>query len=212
MVKANPINDTSAEFLRVLGRYYFSISHKFSSYKIDSCKEHEIISEFVKSFYQKSNISNDKFSEKLTVDLIKKYFLTIENLDKRIFTRGILKRIHEAKETTAWKFSKRYERYANNDPFIIANYYKEWVFSLGIFSHLEKRIFEAFAEDSEEYEQESKHTDHDDPLEEVDYETWKDFKGKLHRTSDGKAAILLDKKYSEVESHAGRWTRILIEE
>ena len=189
MVKGNPINDISAEFLRVLGRYYFSISHKFSKkHKIDSCKEQKIISEFVKSFYQKSNISNDKFSEKLTVDLIKKYFLTIENPDKRIFTRGILKRIHEAEETIAWKFSMRYERYANNDPFIIANYYKEWVFSLGIFSHLEKRIFEAFAEDSEEYEQESKHMDHDDPLEEVDYETWKDFKGKLHHTSEDRAA------------------------
>jgi len=213
MVKGNPINDISAEFLRVLGRYYFSISHKFSKkHKIDSCKEQKIISEFVKSFYQKSNISNDKFSEKLTVNLIKKYFLTIENLDKRIFTQGILKRIHEAEETIAWKFGKRYERYANNDPFVIADYYKEWVFLLGIFSPLEKRIFEAFAKDSEEYEQESKYMDHDDPHEEVDYEKWKDFKGKLVKLSNGRPAILPNKEYSEVEPYVNRWTRILIEE
>jgi len=124
----------------------------------------------------------------------------------------MLERLDEVHQSTGGKFAKKFNKYGNNDPFIIADFYNNWTFTLGIFSLLEKRIIQTYLDGTEEYERESKTMDHDDPLEEVDYSTWKDFRGKLYKTSDDGAEIVLDKKYSQVKSHVGRWARILIEE
>lgn len=212
LVNGLPLENISAEFLRILGRYYFLISKKLSKYQIDSCKEQKAISEFVRCFYSKSKIPNDKLSESLTEELIIEYWLDNQKPRKRFFKEGMLERLDEVHRALGGKFAKKFDRYGNNDPFIVTNFYNNWIFTLGIFSLLEKRIIQTYLEGTEEYEIESKTMDHNDPLEEVDYSTWKDFRGKLTRTSDGEARIVLDKPYSNVKPHVGRWARILIEE
>jgi len=212
LIRELSIKDLSAEFLRILGRYYFLISKNLSKYQIDSCKEQKVISEFVRSFYSKSKIPNDKLSESLTYDLLIDYWESNQNPKKSFFKKGMVERLDEANQSLGGKFAKKFNRYENNDPFIIADFYNNWITEMGIFSLLEKRMIQTFFDYAEDYEIEGKTMDHDDPLEEKDYATWKDFRGKLYRDSEDKAKIILNVSYSEVEPHIGRWTRILIEE
>jgi len=212
VIKGTPLQDTSAEFLRILGRYYFLISEKLSNFDIDSCKEHKIISEFVRSFYPKSRIRDDKLSDSLTEDPITDYWFGDEKYRKQRLTKEMIKRLDEVHECLGGKFAKRFDKYENNDHYAITDYYYNWIFTLGIFSRLEKRIIQLYFKDLEEDQRKSKQEDHDEILDLQTIVKQKDFKGKLYKTSKGQAVIYLDKKYSEVESHVGRWTRILIEE
>jgi len=123
----------------------------------------------------------------------------------------MLERLEEVHKLLGGKFAKKFDRYGNNDPFLVANYYNEWIFGLGLFSLLEKRVIQTYLDETEAYEIESKNTDHNDELEEVDYSTWKDFRGRLYPASEGRAKIILSNSFHEVKSHVGRWTRILIE-
>ena len=212
LVRGLPLEDIKAEFLRIIGRYYFLISKRFAKKgTIDSSKEQQIISEFVRTFFQKSSIPNDKLSEEITVDLIIEYWLSSQKPRKKFFKEGMLERLEEVHKLLGGKFAKKFDRYGNNDPFLVANYYNEWIFGLGLFSLLEKRVIQTYLDETEAYEIESKTTDHNDELEEVDYSTWKDFRGRLYPASEGRAKIILSNSFHEVKSHVGRWTRILIE-
>lgn len=211
LIRGLPLEDIKAEFLRVLGRYYFSISKALSKDKVDSCTEQKVISDFTRSFFTKSIIPNDALGDSIGEGLIIEYWLDNQKPRKRFFKEGMLERLDEVHNTLGGKFAKKFDKYGNNDPFIVADFYNNWVFTLGLFSILEKRIIQAYLDETEAYEKESKTTDHDDPLEEVDYSTWKDFRGTLSEASNGKAIVVLNNSYSDVQSHIGRWTRILIE-
>jgi hypothetical protein len=207
-----PLEDIKAEFLRILGRYYFAISKKFVKADFDVCREQKIISEFIKTFFHKSKIPDDKLSDGITTNLIIEYWLDEQKPRKKFFKEGMLERLDEVHQILGGKFARKFDRYGNNDPFLVANFSNKWIFTLELFSRLEKRIIQTYLDETEKYEMESKTIDHDDPLEEMDYSTWKDFRGKLSRSTRGRSKIILNNSYSEVKSHVGRWTRILIEE
>ncbi|MGI0026564.1 MAG: hypothetical protein ACREAD_01810 [Nitrosopumilaceae archaeon] len=212
LVRGLPLPDLQAEFLRIIGRYYFLISKNYSKNgAIDSCDEQRIISRFVQNFFPKSKIPNDKMSESITVDHIVEYWLDNQKPRRKFFKSGMIERLDEVHKALGGKLAKKFDRYGNNDPFIVANYYNEWIFSLGLFSLLEKRIIETYLDETEKYEKESKTMDHNDPLEALDYSGWRDFKGHLYKTSDGKAKIILNLPYSEVIPHLGRWMMVLTE-
>ena len=213
LCKGLPISDLQAEFLRILGRYYFLISKKYSKDgEIDSCEEQKIVSTFTQNFFSKSKIPNDKLSESITTDLIVEYWLDNQRPRQKFFKKGMLERLDEVHRVLGGKFAKKFDRYGNNDPFIVVNYYNEWVFGLGLFSLLEKRVIQTYLEETEEYEMESKTTDHNDPLEALDYSAWRDFKGNLHSIENGRRTkIILNLPYREVRPHLGRWTMVLLE-
>jgi len=212
MIKAEPIQDIPAEFLRILGRYYFLISEKLSKWEFNSCKEQKIISEFVKSFYPKSKIPDDKLSESISEEQIEKYWFDNHKPRKRFFKKGMIKRLDEVHECLGGKFAQKFDKFRFNERFFVSDYYNNWIFTLGIFSLLEKRVIQTYFDVIEEDGRMATLEDHDEPLDELDRIEQKDFIGKLHKTSKGQAVIFLDKKYSEVEPHIGRRTRILIEE
>jgi len=166
LIKGLPNEDISTEFLRILGRYYFLISSNLSNFKIDSTKEQKTISEFVTLFYSKSEIPNDKLSEGLNRELIIEYWLDSHKPKKRFYKPGMLERLDKIHEGLGGKFAYKFDRDANNDPFVIASFYNEWIFRLGVFSNLEKRIIQTYLDETEKYEIESKSMAHNDPLQE----------------------------------------------
>lgn len=212
LVRGLPLPDLQAEFLRILGRYYFLVSKNDSiGGKIDSCGKQKIISIFVQNFFSRSNIPNDKLSDSITSDLVVEYWLSNQKPRKQFVKPEMIERLDEAHKTLGGKFARKFDRYGNNDPFIVSSYYNEWVFSLGLFSTLEKRIIQTYLDETEDYEKESKTTDHNDPLEALDYSAWRDFRGNLYKNNDGKAKIILNLPYREVVPHLGRWMMVLVE-
>ena len=130
--------DIVAEFLKILGRYYYLISNQFANQmKIDSCKEQKIISSFASSFYPKSKFNYDEDSKKIHIDVLADYILNsppyilVESEEQKILDNvmgGIV-----------GKLVRKYILYSETDPLNIYDYYLQWILSLRIFSKLEKR-------------------------------------------------------------------------
>jgi len=210
LCKGLPLNDIRFEFLRILGRYYFMVSNKFSTkYRIDSCKEQKIITDFVTSFFPKSPIKNDELDKSIDKNSI----IDFQWGSDKALGKKIIDRIRKiSKSSDGAKFSTRYEYYGHNDPFIISNYYIEWIFGLELFSKIEKTIIQTNFDESEDYEEESKSMNHEDAYEERAFPFKKEIKGQLRRTKKGNPIITLDESYSKMRPFKGRRVRILIED
>ena len=161
--KGQAIPNLESEFLKILGRYYFLISKDLSpNFKIDSCDEQKIVSNFTSAFYprnkllrefdpippykkkmNKSNsIDTNKILLKLDVDTIHEYFMktTDENRTK-IMMRCNPKDANDPFDTTRGHFLMHGFADDNfNDPSGIVEYYLYWIIELDIFSSLELYI------------------------------------------------------------------------
>ena len=130
-----------AEFLKVLGRYYYLISRKFTNkFKIDSCKEQKIISEFARMFYPKTTLNYAEDSEKIHIDVLAMYMLENGPPYHEMISSEELKILDKVMSGLAGKIVKKYVMYSETDPLNIYDYYIKWILSLQIFSKLERRI------------------------------------------------------------------------
>jgi len=213
LCKGLPLNDIHFEFLRTLGRYYFLISNKFSKdYKIDSCNEQKIISDFVTSFFLKSTIANDRLSNSIDRVSIQNYQMGRHHfLEEKTIER--IKSVMN--DSDGFKFSTRYEDYGHNDPFIVSSYYIKWIFGLELFSNIEKTIIQANFDESHDYEDEAPDRNYEygeDAYEKHSYSSKKIFKGTLWKNLEGKPVILLNEPFSKIRPYKGRPIRISIDD
>jgi len=214
LCKGLPLNDIHFEFLRTLGRYYFLISNKFSKgYKIDSCKEQKIISDFITSFFPKSTIRNDRLSNSIDRVSIQNYLMGRHHF----LEENTIERIKSVMDDSdGFKFSTRYEYYGHNDPRIISNYYIKWIFGLELFSNIEKTIIQANFDESDDYEDEAPDRNYEygeeDAYEKHSYPSKKTFKGTLWKNLKGKPVILLNEPFSKIRPYKGRRIRISIDD
>lgn len=137
--KIDAESDIDAEFLKVLGRYYYLISEKFSNrFKIDSSKEQKIISDFTKTFYPKSQFKYDKNNKQISTEVLAAYFLVPISDD--IVEQEERKILDKMMNGLAGRTVKKYILYGETDPIKIHEYYVKWFLSLHIFSNFEKKM------------------------------------------------------------------------
>jgi len=217
LIRELPIKDLSAEFLRILGRYYFTISKHFSkNMKIELCKEQKIITTFIQNFFPQSKIPDDELSKSITDEIFIQYL----SGDRKhiIFKDGMIERINQISKNLGGKFGWKFDRYGDNDTYIIYKYYTEWLYTqLGsfddkfiLFSQLEKNFIKNCREWNDDYEDESRYMEHEDPLENPS--PGDEIKGRLVQLADGSQAIKFSLDYKNLEPYQGRKIRILIEE
>lgn len=130
--------DIIAEFLKILGRYYFLISMKFTTrMNIDSCKEQKIISDFMNAFYPKSKINRKKY-ETILIETIVDYI--ISKPPYNLVSPSEKKILDSVMGNISGKLIKKYLLYGETDPLTIFEYYLKWIIYHGIFSKLEKEM------------------------------------------------------------------------
>ena len=140
------VSGIEVEFLKILGRYYFLVSKVFSQrYKIESCKEQQIISDFTKKFFPRKKIER-------AYDPIKKTtFESNELYDYKIKSMADLDKATNLPLPPPDDFSEGFNSLGArimhsfydddyNDPTGIAEYYLDWLFNMKVFSKLELGI------------------------------------------------------------------------
>jgi len=217
LLRGLPLSDVFPEFLKILGRYYFAISKKFSKdMKIESCKEQKIITTFIPKFFPQSKIPDDDLSKSITDEIFIQYISG--DRKNKIFKEGMIKRLNQISKNLGGMFYKKFDRYGDNDPYIIHKYYTDWLYTqLGsfddkfvLFSQLEKNFIKNCREWNDDYEDESRYMEHEDPLENPS--PGDEIKGRLVQLADGSPAIKFSLDYENLEPYQGRKIRILIEE
>ena len=129
-----------AEFLKILGRYYYLISTEFANrLKINSCNEQKIISHFASTFYPKTTLNYSEDSKKIHIDALSIY-MTGRPPYHNIFQPEELQILDKIMDGLAGKIVKKYVMYSETDPIKIYDYYIRWILSLQIFSKLERRL------------------------------------------------------------------------
>lgn len=217
LLRGWPLSEVTPEFLRILGRYYFAISKKFSKdMKIELCKEQKIITTFIQNFFPQSKIPDDELSKSITDEIFIQYLSG--DRKHRIFKEGMIERINQISKNLGGIFGRKFDRYGDNDTYIIYKYYTEWLYTqLGsfddkfiLFSQLEKNFIKNYREWNDDYEDESRYMEHEDPLENPS--PGDEIKGRLVQLADGSQAIKFSLDYENLEPYQGRKIRILIEE
>ena len=155
MVKAPTMPQIEVEFLKILGRYYYTISKQFSKkMEIDSCNEQKIISEVIKNFYNKNDFKNNLDIKLETEDIENILHLnTTWNIKKD--SKNALKEVYGFDENSfilnfVKTFYKSYDSETsvnevgadNDDALHIKNYYFKLFLFLDIFSKKEQQILE----------------------------------------------------------------------
>ena len=145
LVKAPTIPQIEIEFLKILGRYYYTISKQFSKkMEIDSCREQKIISQVIKNFYCELDVTNN-VDEELDSQDIKRIFGLNNNFSTNRDKENELKNTYGFDEhSLAIKLVKTFSQDEENtdDSLHIKIYYTKLFLSLGIFNKKERQIME----------------------------------------------------------------------
>ncbi|MDE2590243.1 MAG: hypothetical protein KGL95_11355, partial [Patescibacteria group bacterium] len=147
LCKGEKTPDIEAEFLRILGRYYFIVSTNFSvKMKYDSSEKLNTISRFIHNFFPRSGIpSSDKNALSISSSFLKSY-----NFYDNVISESISPEQSLLLETVSKSLSGELWRTIWNDlardPIFIVKYYVELFYHLGLFSYLEKKILESLLE------------------------------------------------------------------
>jgi hypothetical protein len=144
LVRGPVMPQIEIEFLKILGRYYYSISKKFSNkMKIDSCKEQKLISEVIRSFYAEDNLI-DSDNEKLDTQEIKKILSLNSNMSAIRNKDDILDEYDFNKNNLAIRLAKTYSKDEENtdDALHIKIYYLKLFLHLNIFNDNEQQILQ----------------------------------------------------------------------
>lgn len=210
LIAGLPVSDIRAEFLRIIGRFYFLTSLKFSDkMKFDSSEEQRVISDFIEQFFSRTNIYDGELTDRIEDGEIQS-FIADETRGTRGIEKDKIEKLKAIKNSFCGKFATRRERYQDDDPFVVFDYYcRRCIFdsSLRIFSKIERRFINSWVQYNEEYEQEATNLEHNDPLE---YNKIP-FKGKLLKSSSGKGIIELRDRYDKLEPWKGRNTLVLLD-
>lgn len=143
LVKGTTMPHVETEFVKILGRYYYSISKKFTKdMQYDCTKEQKVISKFLTDFYVTPN----------SVESVG----TLDDHDiKSIVKNNANNRFSRDKESTikneydldpdslALRLAKTFENNVyNDDAFHIKKYYMELFAKLGLFNKKEQQILD----------------------------------------------------------------------
>jgi len=143
MVKAPAMPHIEVEFLKILGRYYYTISKQFSkNMKIDSCKEQKIISQVIKNFYVEDNLENNP-NEKLDLDDIEEILHLNYSWSIKKDSKNALKVVYGFDENSLiLKLTKTFSKDEEDtdDALHIKIYYFTLFLSLGIFTKKEQLV------------------------------------------------------------------------
>ena len=135
IIKSAPMQHTNVEFLMILGRYYYTLSKRFSkNMRFDSSKEQKIISEFIKNFFDTSSKTHENDKTKLDTHDIQDIIKLCNDFN--------ISRNKEDELKSTYGFEKnsipiRLGLY-NSDALHIRTYYLELFLNLGIFSKNEQ--------------------------------------------------------------------------
>ncbi len=215
-LRGRPTPDVRAEFLKILGRYYFTVSKELAkNFKHESVKEQKTITLFVESFFPSSNVVSEEIDKTIISDDITGYYLGERHETK--FEEGVLERLTQISDSLGYKFAKQFSGYNDHDALVIFNYYKNWLFTyIGshsedyhLFSQIEKIIINELRRITEDYEEEALELEHEDPLETPPPGSEK--RGRLIRLTSGNPAIEFDEGFDKFEAVKGRKLRIFLE-
>lgn len=139
--------DLEAEFLRILGRYYFIASTNFSiKMKYDSSEKLHVISRFIQEFFPRSGISsNDQNALSLSPSLLKSYNFYDGIISEPISPEQSLL-LDIISKSLSGKLWRAIWNDVTNDPLFIVKYYVELFYHLEIFSYLERKVLNILLE------------------------------------------------------------------
>ncbi|MDF2426049.1 MAG: hypothetical protein OPY08_06420 [Nitrosopumilus sp.] len=145
LIKAPSMPQIEVEFLKILGRYYYTISKQFSKkMELDSCKEQQIISKVIKNFYCENELENN-MDEQLDSQDIENIIKLNNNLSVNRDKESELKHVYGFDENSlAIKLVKTFSKDEEDtdDALHIKIYYLKLFLSLDIFSKKEQQIIE----------------------------------------------------------------------
>ncbi len=141
LVKSSPMPHLEVEFLKILGRYYYSMSKQFSKkMEFDSCKEQKLVSKFIMSFYNVNDSQNDS-SDELDSHDIEKIISLNSNFS---LSREKDDTIHEYgfdKDSIVIRLLKTFTKEGSSDDALhIRLYYLKLFLTLGLFSKKEQQL------------------------------------------------------------------------
>jgi len=143
LIRAPIIPQIEIEFLKILGRYYYTISKQFSKkMELDSCKEQKIISQVIKNFYCEVDTKSQE-NEKLDSQDIKRIFQLNSNSSTNRDKENELKNTYGFNENSlATKLVKTFSKDEEDtdDSLHIKIYYTKLFLSLDIFNKNEQQI------------------------------------------------------------------------
>ena len=143
VVKGETLPNIEAEFLKILGRYYYCISKKFTKdMELDSREEQKIISKFINAFFFKSSLRENHVGLTGIEDYEIIDFLHHSNNPKLFSPKMRNKELFSGlSKTLLGKLLQLYDdsKY-NEDPVNIRKYYLELFFRIGLFSSIEQSV------------------------------------------------------------------------
>lgn len=139
--------DHESEFLKILGRYYFILSLRFSNnLNYDSSQEQKIISNFIETFFHKSDIPKTDYDKLKYLEFMDVYselqLAKSDEHEKRQLYDKIRNSLGDKIGRSWWR--------GENDPYVVLKYYTDLLIRLELFSKIEKIILKArlgFAQD-----------------------------------------------------------------
>lgn len=208
LIAGLPISDIKAEFLRIIGRFYFLVGLKFSNNLKDESSEQGIISNFVNEFYSKTGIYDDEVTKRITGEEIMD-FITDEKITQRSMDKDKFAKLMKIKNSFAGQFAIKRRDSQDDDPYLISDYYNKWIFNPGmrIFSGIEGRFIDCWIKYNEDYDKEASHLEHDNPLE-INRDP---FHGELIKSSSGESMIILRERHDRITPWKGRTIRVLLD-
>ena len=128
--------NVNANFLKVLGRYYFALSTEFAKkMQMESSKEQKIVSDVIKEFYVK-NTDLDNLTEITDWN----NFLSVHEISKKIPDK-LHEEFHKIyDDSIGVRLIEKSENIKNNDPYFLRNYYVELFNILDIMTESETKI------------------------------------------------------------------------
>lgn len=141
LVKSLAMPHLEVEFLKILGRYYYSMSKQFSKkMEFDSCKEQKLVSKFITSFYNLNDSQKDS-SDELDSHDIKEIISLNNNFSLSREKDDMLHEYGFDKDSIAIRLLKTFTKEGfSDDALHIILYYLKLFLTLGLFSKKEQQL------------------------------------------------------------------------
>ena len=142
LVKSSVMPHMEIEFLKILGRYYYTISKQFSKeMKFDSCKEQKLISKFITSFYSVNNIEDNSSAILDSQDIESIISLNNNTSFSRDKEDTLKNEYGFDKDSIVIRLVKTFTKNDYNDDALhIKIYYLKLYLTLGLFSKKEQQL------------------------------------------------------------------------
>ncbi|WP_428324349.1 hypothetical protein [Nitrosopumilus sp.] len=143
LVRAPTMPQVEVEFLKILGRYYYTISKRFTkNMELDSCREQKIISQVIRDFY--CDDDEDDYEDVLDTQDIERILRLNDNFVTTRDKENEIKNEYGFDNSLAINLVKTFSNDEEDvdDALHIKIYYTKLFLSLGIFTKREQQIIE----------------------------------------------------------------------